>query len=295
MPIKRTDLEETDEQRTEREEADRLEREAAEKARQEEMDNLRESKRLADLEAATAKGEAEALRRGSSQQAAPAWTDEQWEAEGQKRGMTGQAYRSMAELAGGISEFKSKQLQEEIAEAKREAKEAREETARLKSRKSLDSIESDFYDKNPALKAHRKDVEEFLSSYPDADNVSGDALKKRLTLASNFVKGKVKETMRTNKKGEDGSSRFEESEQETRDGDIGEFDPKGTGNEGAAQLMRKVHSNFGGNLKHEDSVEVWKKCQDDEGRGVSIGIEEDIAMAREISKRGIIGGKRGAI
>lgn len=296
MTIKRTDLNDDNNENNENENEDNgaAEREATEAARTAELAEARQARHDAEIAAATAKGEADALRRGNTQTPAPQWTDDQWEAEAQKHGTTGAALRAQVEIAKTVSGSMLAPLREETERAKKEAAEAREEISRLKSRKSLDSVESGFYDKNPALKSHRKEVDEFLASYPDADTVDSKTLEKRLSMAQNMVKGKVKENMRTNKGG-DSTGRIEGGDEREENSDDFEFDPKGTGNEGAAHLMSRVHSNFGQNLKHEDSVEVWKKCRDEEGRGVSIGMDEDIAIARRLSSRNVIGGKRGEV
>lgn len=293
MTIKRKDLNETDEQRQERESQERAEQEAAEQARKAELDELRKARHQAELEAAAAKGEAEALKRNTTVTQQAEWSDEQWENEAQKYGWTGQQLKTQIAIAKQAAELTAKPFKEEAERARKELSETREEINRLKSRKSVESVEAEFYEKNPALKAHRKHVDEVLSTYSDSDKVDGDTLKKRLAIAADVVKGRVKETMRNNRGG-DSSGRMEGSDEETADGEF-TFDPKGTGNEGAAHLMAKVNANFGQGLKHEDSVDVWKKSVDDEGRGVSISMDEDISIAREIAKRNIIGGKRGAL
>lgn len=301
MPIKRSDINESEEDRATREAEEQASREAAEASDQErkaELDSIREERRQAQLEAAAAKGEAEALRRGVGPTQQPQWTDDQWENEGAKRGMTGQQFKAAAELAAGITNHKAQELQAEINSAKQAAAEAKAETAKLRTQKGRGDVEADFFDKNPGLKAHRKHVDEFLQSYPDHENVDGDTLKKRLALATDIVKGRVKENMRTSKPGETGSSRFEGSdereERETSPDAPREFDPRGTGNLGAAQLMERVNHNFGRDLRHEDSIDVWKKSLDEEGRGVSMSMDEDLARARALSSRDKIGGKRGS-
>lgn len=268
------------------------ERAALEAKREEEMDSLREEKKQAELKAAKAEGEAEAMKRNLSQPAqAPQWTDEQWDREGEKYGKTGQQLKADVMLAKGIADASMRPLQEAAEEAKREAKEAREELKRIKEGKSSDKIKQEFLDKNPAIRLHNKEVDEFLSTYPDSDSVNGDALKKRLDLAAKYVKGTVKE-MRTSRPSESGSTRMEVGEEEGG-GDNPEFDPKGTGNDGAAHLMRKVNDNFGKGLRHSDSIDVYKKSLDDEGRGVSISMDEDIERYNKMRDRDSVGGTRG--
>lgn len=286
MPnIEKTELTEETQEETQEQPNEQLEAlKAAEKRAQE-----------AEIARARAEGEAAALKsvpQTQSNQPAP-WTEAQWEEEGSKRGMTGQQFRATVELTSGIVGHQTKQFEERAMAAEKAAKEAREEIARLKARGGTDSAEREFYEKNPALKAHKSAVKEFLDSYPDKDTVDETTLNKRLKLAQDFVKGRVKETMRPDKKGNIGSSRLEGSDEESSSEDIGEFDPKGTGNPGAAYLMAQVHGQFGSDLRHQDSVDVWKKSLDEEGRGVSISSEEDVRRARAMAGQDIIGGKRG--
>jgi len=221
------------------------------------------------------------------------FSNDQWESEGQKYGKTGQQLKSDVMLAKGIADASVKPLQEAAEAARREAQEAKEELKRLRERKNVDSAEEDFYNKNTALRFHKKEINEFLSSYPDKDSVDEKTLKSRLELASKFVKGSVKENMRTNKPSESGSTRLEGSDEQTNPEDIGDFDPKGTGNAGGAQLMSNIHANFGKGVRRSDSIDVWKKSLDDEGRGVSISMDEDLEKYNAMRDRDTVGGKRG--
>lgn len=297
MPIivRRKDKEETEEYNAD-EEAKREEENKAEEARKAEIEAAKKEAEQARIEAATAKGEAEALRRGMTKVDPPIqWTDEQWEAEAAKHGTTGAALKAQVEISKAVSIEALKPLKEEAAAARKEAQEAREETNRLRASRTRENAESNFYKKNPALEAHKNLVDEFMSSYPDADTIDSKTYEKRLSFAVDIVKGKVKENMRTKKPSETGSSRLEvDDREETRGEESSEFDPRGTGNEGAAYLMAKIHSGFGQGLKHEDSIEVWKKYRDDEDRGVSISMDEDKELARQIQDRPLIGGKRGS-
>lgn len=298
MAIEKNELEEEETTtETAEEKAERLqaERESAEEARKAELESARADKHKAEIEAATAKGEAEALKRGiTAQPAQQGWDDNRWEEEAQKRGMSGPQFKQLMADAAGISNFHSESAKKEAEEARKEAREAKEELKRIKTGKSLDSVESSFYKKNPALEAHKKLVDEFINSYPDADSIDPATLEKRLVFAVDIVKGKVKENMRTRKPSETGSGRFEGAEERhtNEDEDNFEFDPRGAGN--GAALMASVHANFGRDVKHEDSLEVWKKCKDDEGRGVSISMDEDKARAKRLMGQESLGGRKGA-
>lgn len=298
MAIERTDLEtEGEDSKEEARKAAEAEAQAAEEARQAKEAEREERLRKAELEAATARGEAEALKRGLDKHVqVPEWTPEKWEEEGAKRGMGGKEFKQLMQDASEVAGFHSKQARQEAEEARKEAKEAREELQRMKAGKTLESVEAAFYKKNPALENHRALVEDFINSYPDADRIDAKTLEKRLNFAVDIVKGKVKENMRTRKPGESGSTRLEiDNEERTREPNEipDEFDPRGTGNEGAAALMSRVHSSFGKDLRYEDSIDAWKKSLDDEGRGVAISMDEDRELARRIASRPLIGGKKG--
>lgn len=294
MTIKRTDLTESDEQRNEREEADNEANDAAERAREERLAAADKARQDAEIKAARAEGELEASKRQIPTQTNTAWTDEQWESEGAKRGMTGQQMRATAEIAAGISGHNAAQTKAEIEEARKEAREAKAEAAKLRANKGIESVASDFYDKNPALKAHRNTVNEFLDTYPDKDTVDGATLQKRLSLAADFVKGRVKEKIVARNPGQSGSSRLEGGDEREHSGDeIGEFDPKGTGNQGAAYLMAGIHGSFGQDLRDPESLNVWKASLDEEGRGVSVSSSEDVENARLMRSRQVAGGSKG--
>lgn len=292
MAIERTELTDT-EDNNESDEA--AKREAAEQAREQRILDAEKRANAAEVAKARAEGEAEALKRTPAA-ANVQWDDARWEAEGAQRGMTGQQMKATAELSAGIAQEATKGARAEAEEAKREAREAKAEMAKLKASKGSESVTSAFYEKNPAIKAHRATVEEFLDTYPDKDTVDGATLQKRLALAQDFVKGRVKETMRNNKPGQTGSSRLEGADEfnsrEERGEELGEFDPKGTGNKGAAYLMAGVHQSFGQDLLHDDTVDVWKKSLDEEGRGVAISSSEDVELAREMRRHQTAGGKR---
>ncbi len=298
MAIRRVDGEETDDQRTDREE-----RESAEKARQE-KEEAREA-RIHELELESARNASaleESRRHRETENQPPAGpSEDQWqalEAMPENAGKTRQQIQAEANRMAAIADARMKPLNERASAAEERAAKAEERASRLEARRSLDKVEDRFYKENGALEPHKSEVEAFLAEFPDADKVDGKTYEKRLKMAGDYVRGKVKTLRSEPRRGEFTSRSVEHDEREERDGEFdGRFDPKGTGgNRGAVQLMESVVDNFGKDVKHEDSVEVWKKSRDEEDRGVSIDSAEEVTHARRVLARGSnLGGKRGEI
>lgn len=296
MTIRRVDAEETEDQRTDREEQEA----AAEKARVDREIALEERARENELKAAKAEAALEEARRSRSQEnfntSGP--TEAQWqELENQNPGKSRQEIQAEANKMAAIADARMKPLSERASAAEERAAKAEERAARLESRRGLDKVEDSFYKKNPALEPHKAEVESFLSEFPDNDRVDAKTLEKRLGMASEYVKGKVKNLRSEPRRGEFSSRQVDsEGEQENNHNEHTErFDPKGTGgNRGAVILMEGVVENFGKNLKHEDSEKFWKESLDEEGRGVEISSKEDVDRAKRLISRGSnLGGQRG--
>ncbi len=295
MAIQRTDIGETDEERESREE-----REAAETARQEELETARREKHDSDLARAKAEGEAEALRRGiTAQPTGPQpLTEAQWQVlEQQNPGRSREDIMGEARRMAEMADARMQPMLGRLEQAEKEAREAKEEARKLKGRKTLDSVQDQFFKDNVGFAGHRDKVDEFLSAFPDAEEIGPDVLKKRLDMARDYVKGRVKEKITMGRQGnESGSGRMELDEENDRRRGRDEdqpFNPSGTGNDGARRLMESVHSSFGNEVSDPESVEVWKKSRDEEDRGVSISSEEDVARARALFKKDVIGSTKG--
>lgn len=299
MTIRRDDLEESDEQRTAREEK---EQEAVD-AEAQRVSDLEEKSRQNELKAAKAEAALDEARRRpevTNSNVAPQISEEQWQAAEQRTGKTRDQIIADANLQQGMINSALKPVLDEVKSAREEARAAKEETAKIKARKGLDSVESDFYKKNPALEGHKGAVQDFLDTYPDKDSVDGDTYKKRLELARDVVKGRVKENMNTRRRTE-GSSRIEGGDQDdhdsrgTEDEESDRLDPRGLPNKGARLLMESVMEKPGGRLNRgEDTIKDFKKFRDDEGRGVQIDDSDEWARGEQIrSRRDRIGGSRG--
>ncbi len=296
MAINRVDAEETDDAREAREE-----REAAETARREREEASEQRAREQELRAARAESALEEARRHRElDNSAPAGpTESQWqELEAQNPGKNRQEIQAEANKMAAIADARLKPINDRASAAEERAAKAEERAARLESRRSLDKVEDRFYKDNAVLEPHKTEVEAFLAEFPDADKVDGKTYEKRLKMAGDYVRGKVKTLRSEPRRGEFTSRSVEHDDGETREGEFdGRFDPKGTGgNRGAIQLMEGVAASFGRDTKHEDSVDVWKKSRDEEDRGVSIDSAEEVTHARRVLARGSnLGGKRGEI
>lgn len=295
MTIRRVDSEETDEARETRETQER-EKEEARVRKEEERDA-----KLRELELANARAESaleEARRRPES--AAPTGpTEAQWQdLEAANPGKTRAEIQAEANKMAAMADARLAPMRQELQDARDLARKAQERTDRLESRRSLDKVEDRFYKDNAPLEPHKAEVEAFLAEFPDADKVEAKVYEKRLKMAGDYVRGKVKTLRSEPRRGEFSSRQVEGEEREDREGEYsGRFDPKGTGgNRGAIALMETVADSFGRDTKHEDSVEVWKKSRDEEDRGVQIDSAEEVSHARRVLARGAnLGGKRGEI
>lgn len=297
MAIKRVDADESDDSRAAREEQEA----AVEKARQEREEASEARAREQELRAARAESALEEARRHREiETAVPSGpTEEQWQQlESQNPGRSRAEIQAEANKMAAIADARLKPITERATAAEERAAKAEERASRLEARRTLDKVEDRFYKQNAALEPHKSEVEAFLNEFPDQDKVDAKTYEKRLTLAADYVKGKVKSLRSEPRRGEFTSRSVESDEREEREGEFdGRFDPKGTGgNRGAIALMEGVAASFGRETKHEDSVDVWKKSRDEEDRGVSIDSSEEVTHARRVLARGSnIGGKRGEI
>lgn len=288
MAIKRIPLDESDEDRGAREEQE----ESSRVAEQERVAALEAKARAEELRAAKAEAALDEARRVKPQETTnsqPQITEEQWQQAETRTGKTRDQIIADANLQQGMINSALKPVLDEVKSAREEARAAKAETASIKARRGLDTVESDFYEKNPALKGHKKDVDDFLATYPDNGSVDGETLKKRLAVAQDVVKGRVKDNMNTRKR-TNGSARLETSradpfEDESED-EEGSFDPTGLdGQKGARYLMEGVAANPGGRLSRgEDTVKEFKKFRDSEGRGVVIDDSDEWARGEQIRR-----------
>ncbi len=295
MAIKRVDADESDEARAEREKAN----EAAETARREREERQEARVRELELENARNASALEESRRHREEPVPTGPSEAQWQdLEAQNPGKTRAEIQAEANKMAAIADARLKPLTDRATAAEERAAKADERAARLEARRSLDKVEDRFYKENAALEPHKSDVEAFLNEFPDQDKVDAKTYEKRLKLAADYVKGKVKSLRSEPRRGEFSSRSVDHEEGDEREGEFdGRFDPKGTGgNRGAISLMEGVAASFGRDTKHEDSVDVWKKSRDEEDRGVSIDSSEEVSHARRVLARGSnLGGKRGEI
>ena len=296
MAIRRTEDEETDDTREARETQER-EAEAARLKKEEEREA-----RLRELEIENAKNASalEESRRGRETVVPAGPTEAQWqelEAMPENLGKTRQQIQAEANKMAAIADARLRPLNDRATAAEERAAKAEERAARLESRRSLDKIEDRFYKDNVALEPHKADVEAFLAEFPDADKVDAKTYEKRLKLAGDYVRGKVKTLRSETRRGEFSSRHVEDDDTDDEREDFrGRVDPKGLGgNRAALALMESVAENYGNGVKRRDSIELAKKYEDDEGRGVAISSMEEKEAADAMLNRDpqVLGGKRG--
>ncbi len=298
MVIRRVEGEESDERNEDREEQAAAAA-VAETKRQEREAAIEKRAHDAELAAARAESALEEARRRPESNESHGPTEDQWQRlENENPGKTRAEIQAEANKIAAITDARLKPINDRATAAEERAAAAEARAARLEGRRSLDKVEDSFYKKNAVLEPHKADVEAFLAEFPETTDPK--VYEKRLGLASDYVRGKVKTLRNEPRRGEFSSRQVEQDDDDREDGNEdfnGRFDPKGTGgNRGAIALMEGVVSNFGRDTKHEDSVEVWKKSRDEEDRGVQIDSSDEVKHARRVlSKGGNLGGKRGDI
>lgn len=279
-----------------KEETARADREAADKARQDREDALNEKLRAEELKAARAESALEEARRRPVSDTPVGPSESQWQQlERENPGRTREEIQNEANKIAAITDARLRPLNDRTQAAEDRAAKAEERAARIESRHSIDKVESRFYKDNAALEPHKKEVEAFLAEFPDTQDAK--TYEKRLGLAADYVRGKVKSLRSEPRRGEFSSRQVESDDRDDRRSEEfdGRVDARGLGgNRGALSLVENVAESFGRDTKHEDSVKVWKESLDDEGRGVQIDSREEVERARKIISRGSnIGGQRG--
>lgn len=295
MAIKRgnIDLDVNDEDQNEDQESqkdDSAERLAAsEKARQD-----------AELRAARAEGEADAMKRGVKTEAPiqAQLSDSQWQELEQAHGKTRQQIMADAQLTRATAEEAMKPLRDMLSATQKEAAEAKAEAKRAKAGTSLYAVEKDFFDKNPGLAGHRGDIDSFLAKFPDEMRSDPAKFKELLTDAKTFVRGKVRDSrdgkdtsnsrdnVRDYRRNQSDRPEFNDDE-ETRD-DENKVDTSDLDNEGSRRLIENLARRPGGEDLMEappaiDEVSIekaYKLSERNDGRGVSIDERGEFARGR---------------
>jgi hypothetical protein len=291
MAINRIDAEETEDNKSEREERDLLE-----KARSDREKALEDKARADELRAAKAEAALEESRRYRVEPAPTGPTESQWqELEVQNPGKSRQEIQAEANKMAAIADARLRPLNERASAAEERAARAEERAARLEARRGLDRVEDKFYKNNTVLESHKDEVEAFLAEFPETSDPK--VLEKRLGLASDYVRGKVKSLRSEPRRGEFSSRQIETGDDDRDEGREfdGRVDPKGLGgNRGAIALVEGIAESYGRDVRHKDSPSKVKEWAEEEGRGVAIDSSEDLERARNlISRGGNLGGNRG--
>ena len=255
------------EQTDEEKESARLESEAA---RTRAIEEANEKARQAELEKAKLEGELNALKGQKSEpQVVPQWTDDQWEAEGAKIGMTGAQAKASVAIAQNASAQTAATLEKRIAAAEERARKAEERAAGLETRSGSKEFMSEFFSSNPQFAGHKKDIGEFVEMFPESDRNDPEKLKTILEKAKTYVRGKVG----TVKTGNAGSAKLgggvEEEETEEQVNFAG-LDDKSL-RSGLGTIAEELKEK----LADKERAERLKKAESSDGRGVRYDFEAE--------------------
>ena len=184
----------------EREREEAIQREM--RAKEEESRRREETERIAKSEESRIRAEAErdllakALQEVRNQNSGQAtWTPEQWQQLESTTGITKQAVEINAGVAANIADAKlaafSKQIEEKMSATEKRAREAEEKLSRFESTTAFDKTRTNYYSKKPELARHDKDVQEFISKFPESSRDTPEKLNELFGMAETYVRGKV--------------------------------------------------------------------------------------------------------
>jgi len=203
-----------------------LERQEAERARLEEdnkkaIEEERRKAQEAREAAARAEGMVEALKSTqNTQQKPPEWTEEQWTAWEEKTGMKREGLAALDNVMGAKIAEINRSVEERVKQAEDRAKKTEDRYAELEKSKNYDRTKSEYFAKKPQFSRYEKEIDEFLSDYPDTIKNDKEKMGKLLEKAEVYIKGKVGEKNMRNTP--NGSARFGSNDDE---GDNGEEMP----------------------------------------------------------------------
>lgn len=230
----------------------------------------REDRIRAEAEASAYK---EAVKFRQEQQQPQTVSEEQKKALEEKYGVSYDQLQATA----AIVDAQGKQLQATFEQEKKaileKQRELEEKLNRQEAEKNFSYVKNDFYEANPALKRHSKDIEEFTNMFSESDRKDPKKMKDILEKAKTYVKGKVggeKQVTRS----EGGSSRFERS-QDNVDEETVEVDTTGLKADEAQTVQGIRHT--------KEEVELYKKHAFEDGKreGVAIASRDEWKTARE--------------
>ena len=285
---------------------------------QEKIDREAEAARVKALEddlnaekiaRARAEGEAEALKRvpAAVPQAQAQWTDEQWEQEGAKMGMTGAQLRGSAAISNTIAEQKIKPALERAEAAEKRAEAAERKAEMVKSGQSIYAIEQDFYSKNPGLVGRRADVDEFMATQSEEVKNDPKRYSKALEMAKKYAIGNARENIankRSNGQNRNDDRRFnndkapEFDNENNRSNDDVEIDTSEL-EDNEAEFITKLNRNISSqqekskdirNVPIEEAVKLSKRR---DNLGVSIDSRSEFEEGARIQDREISSGTQG--
>ena len=276
-------------------EEEREQEQAALRAQKEREESQENRARDAELDAARSKAALEESRRALERVGAGAsqptgLSEDQWrQVEAENPGRTREEILVEARKIRSIADATVAPLLSEVKEAKDRAARAEARAEATEKRHGVRETERAFYEKNPALKAHAKDVEDFLKTYPDHDLADSETVARRLLLAVDVVKGRVKEKITTRRGRAEDSDRLEISSREKTGVSEPEeevpFDPEDLPR-GAARLMEDIHSGFVEELRNpEETKKYWAQHRRADAKGERGVVLDTVKEDRELALR----------
>lgn len=276
MTIKREDLTpstQTDE-----------DREAERKA----LDDARQAEREAQIAKAKAEGELEALRKLQAQPSSTAAqatiSEEQWKSMEEESGLTRQQIIASSKLTTGIVGPMIASLKDELKKANDRAESAEREVSKDRTSRGVERTKEQFFKDKPAYSAYRKEVDEFLEMFPEADRSDPAKMKAILGKAETFVKGLAGGKMRTQSEGNQSSVRLGGGSAGGNDSQTEEeLDLTGLETKGQRLFVAELHEEF---RSDPENAKVLDRYKTSDGLGVAYdGADEFKAADAEMRKR----------
>ncbi len=130
----------------------------------------------------------------------PQWGDAEWNAFTERTNITKDQVAIHASMAQQQINIVERKLEERIQAAEKKAQEAEARAVRFEKNNSIEKEKKDYYARKPELARYDKDVEEFLSKFPEESKDTPEKLRDIISMAENYVRGKVGDKMRTSPK-----------------------------------------------------------------------------------------------
>lgn len=280
MAIEKTDLNPDDDAETRARERDEAARVLAERLRQEEIARIK-----AETELETTKRLSQSSANNTQQPRQP--TEEEWLQAEAETGKTRKQLIAEAQMMNGVVMTATESIRKELAEAKENAKRAEERIKGFESSHAFRSRAEEFYEKNPHLSAFKKEVNEFVSMFPEEDRTDPKKLEGILEKSKVYLRGLAREEkMRNESSGNRGSSRLGRRAEESNETEDQEIDLAGL-NKFEKRTVMDIHEEVQSRLADKETSEMLKRYQTEDGLGVRYDESDEFKKGDEIMRRGL--------